>query len=668
MGEPEGLLVEGARLAAVAARDLWYRVRSAEEPPAVVLGRLRRRLELLLGALYDESLPILPADREPAPTWLARRLGRAPSHPAPAEPLSATDGDTLWLPRAIGFRRDEREAIDRYRLLAVEQAVRALRGFARAWPADAPDIERDLYLVAEGAAVDRQLASELPGLEPALRAARAAALAARPERERLTTAERAVERHVRLTLAAAPHAPPSALAAIDSADAARAWARAEARRLDDGGRYRSIAPVALWGVHRLPVLATRRDADMASPSPSPRGRTAVLYRRPRTRPPGDDEDTGAPGPFIVRFDDPMESVEDAPGVARPTDRDESADPGELADALSELPEASVVRTASAARDILMSDAEPPPPGAGHRIDHVAGAGITYPEWDHRRRAYRFPGAIVWPAAAPAGSASWVAGVRARRAALVRQVRRRFDGLRARRARLPRQGDGAELDIEAYVTAFADGRAGAPTDGRVYTAWRPRRRDLAVAVLADVSASTDAWVAGNQRVVDVEKEALLILLEALHVIGDRHAVLAFAGQGPRAVRVLTVKSFEETSCAAAQRRVAALEPDGYTRVGAAIRHAAALLGRERARHRLLLILSDGKPNDVDEYAGRYGIEDTRQAVIEARLQGLTPFCLTVDRDAPAYLPQIFGPRGYTVLPRPELLPTVLVEVLRALIAT
>jgi len=167
-------------------------------------------------------------------------------------------------------------------------------------------------------------------------------------------------------------------------------------------------------------------------------------------------------------------------------------------------------------------------------------------------------------------------------------------------------------------------------------------------------------------VDVEKEALVVLLEALDILGDRYAVLAFSGEGPRAVRVLTVKGFAEPSGETARLRIATLEPDGHTRLGAAVRHASALLGRERARSRLLLILSDGKPNDVDEYAGRYGIEDTRQAVAEARLQGLLPFCLTVDREAPAYLPAIFGPRGFAVLSRPERLPSVLVEVLRALV--
>jgi nitric oxide reductase NorD protein len=146
------------------------------------------------------------------------------------------------------------------------------------------------------------------------------------------------------------------------------------------------------------------------------------------------------------------------------------------------------------------------------------------------------------------------------------------------------------------------------------------------------------------------------------------VLAFSGEGPRAVHVLTGGGLRRglpDGGTAPHRRARARRLHAR---GAAVRHASALPGRERARHRLLLLLSDGKPNDVDEYAGRYGIEDTRQAVAEARLQGLVPFCLTVDREAPAYLPGIFGPRSYAVLPRPERLPAVLVEVLRSLVTT
>jgi nitric oxide reductase NorD protein len=369
---------------------------------------------------------------------------------------------------------------------------------------------------------------------------------------------------------------------------------------------------------------------------------------------------------MVRFDDPTESVEDPMGLQRPADRDESADAGELADALSDLPEARIVRTPDAPREVLQADADELSHGGGPPRPDGSTGGIAYPEWDHRRAAYRFPGAVVRPGVASAGSGEWVQRVLARHASLVRRVRRRFDGLRPRRTRLGRQPDGAEIDLAAYVTAFADRQAGGAPDDRLYTEARPARRDIAIAVVADVSASTDAWVAGRLRIVDVEKEALVVLLEALAALGDRHAMLAFAGQGPGAVDVLTVKAFDEDSGRVAQRRIAALEPDGYTRVGAALRHATALLGRERARHRLLLLISDGKPNDVDEYAGRYGIEDTRRAVAEARVQGLVPFCLTVDRAAPAYLPAVFGPRGYAVLSRPEMLPAALVEVLRSLV--
>jgi nitric oxide reductase NorD protein len=665
MGEPEGLLIEGARVAVAGARDLWWRVRPAAATPDLVLAQVRQRLELLLNALYGRRVPILPADPEPTPTWLARLFGRAPRHLAAVGALAATDGRHVWLPRALDARDGEPAALDRYRLLAVEQAARIARGFARAHPHEASPTEHDLYWVAAAAVVDHGLARELPGLAPGLRAARVAARAARPSLERLTEAERAVEWMVRDVLAADLASP--ALAGIDTPDEARAWARAQALSLRTAGRYRGVAPVALWGEPRPPATSPgAREGGTPDPSPPRPGRTAVLRRRPRARPARDDEDDASRGMWMVRFDDPMESAEDPMGLQRPADHDDSADAGALGDALADLPEARIVRTAGSPREVLQSDAAPLSRVAGDTSSRAVASGITYPEWDHRLAAYRFPGATVRPTPAAEAGVEWADRVLERRATLVRQVRRRFDGLRPRRVRLGRQPDGTELDLAAYVTAFADWRAGEPGDDRLYTTSRPARRDLAIAVLADVSASTDAWVSGSLRIVDVEKEALVVLLEALDVLGDRHAVLAFSGQGPRAVHVLTVKDFDEASRTAARRRIAALEPDGYTRVGAAVRHASALLGRERARHRLLLLLSDGKPNDVDEYAGRYGIEDTRQAVAEARLQGLMPFCLTVDREAPAYLPAIFGPRGFAVLSRPERLPTVLVEVLRSLV--
>jgi nitric oxide reductase NorD protein len=251
--------------------------------------------------------------------------------------------------------------------------------------------------------------------------------------------------------------------------------------------------------------------------------------------------------------------------------------------------------------------------------------------------------------------------------LVRSVRRDFERIRPRRSALRCQPDGAELDIDALVAAYADRRGGGVSDDRYYIDTRPRRRDVAILLLVDVSASTDGWVSGERRIIDVEKEALLVVCEALTALGDPYAVLAFSGEGPGRVEVRALARFrEDVDAGRVRRRIAALEPTGYTRTGAALRHATAGLMREPAHQRLLLLLSDGRPNDVDLYEGRYGIEDTRVAVAEARLQGVHCFCLTVDREAPRYATHIFGRSHFTVLPRAERLPPVLATLLRDLV--
>jgi nitric oxide reductase NorD protein len=144
------------------------------------------------------------------------------------------------------------------------------------------------------------------------------------------------------------------------------------------------------------------------------------------------------------------------------------------------------------------------------------------------------------------------------------------------------------------------------------------------------------------------------------------VQAISGESAQGVTVREVKSFAETFNADTGLRIAGLEPEKYTRAGAAIRHASSLLMRQSARHRLLLLLSDGKPNDMDEYDGRYGVEDMRQSIVEARLQGIFPFCVTIDRHTAGYLPAVFGEHQYAVLHRPERLPGALVGWLRRMV--
>jgi nitric oxide reductase NorD protein len=390
-----------------------------------------------------------------------------------------------------------------------------------------------------------------------------------------------------------------------------------------------------------------------------------MLRRPRVREAADDEDDDHPGTWVIRADEPQESVEDPFGLQRPADRDDAADPEGLGDSLSELPEARVVSTPAPAREVLRSG-EPIERLEGPTPEPATPRGLVYPEWDHRVRGYRAHGAIVREPAPALGAAAWVDAAKARHVRLARRVRVRFERLRPRHVRMDRQMDGAEPDIAAWVDTVADIRAGATVDGRVYVERRPSRRELAVALLADVSASTDGWVESVRRVVDVEKEALLVVCEALDALGDRYAIFAFSGESADDVSVLPLKGFDERRGLVVERRIAALDADRYTRMGAAIRHVTAALGRQRTTRRLLLVLSDGKPNDVDVYEGRYGVEDTRQAVAEARRQGVTVFCLTVDHEAPRYAGRMFGPAGFAVLRRTEDLPAVLIEVLRQLV--
>ena len=552
-----------------------------------------------------------------------------------------------------------------YRLLAVQQAARLVRGT----PASAqrmPGGTRHWFLLAESAVIDRWMAVQTPGLLGVLRAARRDALASRePVRARAST-EHAIEHQVRALLAADPLERALDIDAQASVEETLAWARAAATRHPAGHRRQLIAPVWYWGrmldrPSSIPSLRERQAEEPPS-GPESRARVAEMRRSPRPREAPDDEDDDRSGTWVVRTDEPQESVEDPFGLQRPADHDDHADPEGLADSLSELPEARIVRTAGQAREVLRTGEEMPRAESATPAP-VPRRGIAYPEWDYRTGQYRAPGAVVREPATPLGDAAWVTSVLARHAQLTRRVRARFERLRPRPVRHVRQPDGSEIDLDACVTAAADMRGGATVDGRVYVARRPARRELAVAILLDVSASTDAWVSASRRIVDVEKEALLVVCEALDALGDRYGMFAFSGESAGDVSVLALKRFDERVGLTVRRRIAALDAGRYTRLGAPVRHLTAALCREAAPRRLLLVLSDGKPNDVDEYEGRYGIEDTRQAVAEARRQGVAVFCLTVDREAPRYAARIFGRAGFAVLHRTEQLPPVLIDVLR-----
>jgi nitric oxide reductase NorD protein len=305
-------------------------------------------------------------------------------------------------------------------------------------------------------------------------------------------------------------------------------------------------------------------------------------------------------------------------------------------------------------------------GLRARTAPTAPRGQQYAEWDYVTARYRERAVTVHGGRVAEATSNWARTQMSEHAAAIRAIRQRFERLRARRVRLRQQLDGEELDLQACVSALVERRMGRSSDERLYTATRATRQPLAIALLVDVSGSTSSPVGQGQRMIDIEKTALLLASEALAALGDRYSILTFTGRGPLDVRVHTVKEFAESNGDAIRRRIAGLHPGGFSRLGAGLRHATAELTRERVRHRLLLILSDGRPNDLGHYMADYGVEDSRQAINEARARGIHPFCLNVDPEGPEYLARIFGPVGYVTIRRPEQLPRALLQAVRTLI--
>ena len=342
--------------------------------------------------------------------------------------------------------------------------------------------------------------------------------------------------------------------------------------------------------------------------------------------------------------------------------------------------------------------------------------VYYDEWDHELAAYRRrwchlrekalePLAAPPTAATPQVAGRFVDETRRRHADLLWRVRRQFELLKpVEFRRVRRLIEGEELDLDRVVETHVDRRAGRPPDGAVYMSRRRQHRDVAAAFLLDMSASTDAeapvdepspvsgrepepeyvgvfddfdWPDNPQplppgrRVIDIEKESLVLMADALETLGDDYAVYGFSGFGRKEVDFFVAKEFDDDYDREAEDRIAAMEPKRSTRMGPAIRHAAAKLAAREAKVKVLLILSDGYPQDFDYGSDRasrvYGIRDTTVALRETERVGISTFCITVDPAGHDYLREMCPERRYLVIDDLAALPSQLPKVYRGLTA-
>ncbi len=222
--------------------------------------------------------------------------------------------------------------------------------------------------------------------------------------------------------------------------------------------------------------------------------------------------------------------------------------------------------------------------------------------------------------------------------LLKHLYRTFEALRGEERLVKREPYGEDPDIDAIVEAYADSARGLEPSAGLFQRRRRLERNVAVLFMVDMSGSTKGWIN------EVQRESLVLLCESLELLGDRYAIYGFSGYTHMRCELFRVKEFDEPYAEAVHDRISGIRPQDYTRMGVVVRHLSRKLLAVDARTRVLIVLSDGRPDDEDGYRGDYGIEDTRQAVLEARSLGVHPFCITIDDAAQGYLPHIFGPSG------------------------
>ncbi|MDN5870148.1 MAG: VWA domain-containing protein [Nitrococcus sp.] len=578
---------------------------------AAVLTVEQSRLAILLRALGgDAGLRVAPAPERAVRArrhWLKRIAGTGRRHA-----LAWRDAETLRLPERIGLFADAALNRDLYIWLVALAS--------RGWPTSLSD-----WFVTNQR-LTREALAALPGLRPRYRRLVAAVLPRRQDPKDLPAAEQRRELAIQNALRQ-----PGCHDELPSAPG-------------------EPAPVPLW-LYPAPVLGTAPapSAEQKQDDEAARGPSAVRSARARKQGEYVEDIDGRTGLVAFRLESLFSWSEYVP-VDRTTDDSDDEDAARVAEDLDRI---SLTRSAQAPASRLRLELDLP---SAAEDEIPLEEGRRLPEWDWRRGMLRPDHCRIVPVFArdvpPALLPERLAPVAAR-------LRQRFEALRPDRLWSARRPRGRALDLEACIRFQAERRRGsARTDAALWRELEAQRRDLACLVLADLSLSTEAWLDNEHQVIDVVCDSLHLLGEALDAGGDRFAFYGFSSKRRDHVRFNVIKNFAEAWGDSIRGRIQALKPGYYTRMGAAIRQASAVLAEQPTSQRLLLLLTDGKPNDLDIYEGRYGVEDTRQALLEARRLGVEPFCVTIDQDAADYLPYIFGQPRYVLLRKPVELPDIL----------
>ncbi len=619
---------------------LWHALASRLDAPRVHdgarvdLSEVGGRLAVLFRGLGGNPAVEIKAVADTVSHHRLRLLRRL-STPVEILPRSSFDGEALRLPASLAVfpAREANAALYLWLAACAAHAVPA--------PEHDDPLQADLAAIAAAQAMVTATLENAPGFVPLYRDLCGALLAIR-DTAALPATEAAVEALIRHHLGDTACAKP-----------------ALPDRAPRG--YRGCQPVALWPDLRrvTPSAHTELETRATEGDPEHSEGTEKTHRaRRRNADQAERKDS-----FILHKFEAILSWAEFINLNRRVEDDENEDAKKAADDQEEIGLGQISK-APATRLKLHLDLAP------EDVDREQLSGIsTYPEWDVRTGAYLPAHARVLTSTVEPGDTqlNWDDP---RSAARIRAVKRQFEALRPGRVSTSGHPDGDELDTDRAVRARVDFLATGQAEDRIWRQTRPQSRDLAVSILLDVSRSTESAVPGHghggRSVIDIEREALTALSWGLTACGDDFAINAFSSLKRDRVYMQNCKTFGEPMSPCIEARIHSLKPGFYTRLGAAIRHASKDLATQAKKRRLLLVITDGKPNDLDHYEGRHGIEDSRMAIHEARRMGHAVFGITVDRDGKAWFPRMFGNGGYALIPHPDKLTQALPEIYRQLV--
>lgn len=286
-----------------------------------------------------------------------------------------------------------------------------------------------------------------------------------------------------------------------------------------------------------------------------------------------------------------------------------------------------------------------------------GYHIKYDEWDYSNRAYKENYCKVFPKTLLKTDVPYYKNTISKNNVTLNGLRKMLSTVNNKYQQQRRQTQGEEFDIDAITDLFVDVNSGHTPSEKIFLSKRKKEKDLSLLLLLDISLSSDGYAAGN-RVIDVEKQVSILFGEILNEFNIDFSIDCFYSKTRNHSSYLTIKDFDE-DWNRAKFKIGAVEPSGYTRIGAALRHSGAMLDKRDTKNKWVILISDGKPNDYDKYEGKYGINDVKQALRELNERKINTYALAIEAQAKYYLPQMFGQNHYQILTTP-------VELLQSLV--